>query len=637
MPVSLHPLFVALMLTVLLIAGGTSAQGSEAILRFHSDITVCRDASLQVCETINVQSAGERMVHGIHRDFTTRYHTWYGSRRVGFAVQSVTRDGMSEPYRLENIADGTRIRIGDRDCLLPPGLHTYVLTYRTDRQLRYLHNYDELHWNVTGNGWSYPILAADATITLPSHPPTERLRLAGYTGTQESQTKQLAWWNLGNGRCYFSTTGPLDPNVPLTVIVGIPKGVVAMQTPWQIFVQDNPILIYGSYAILALFLVYLLFWALVGQDPPPGTIIPRFAPPKELSPAAVRYLRKMGYDRKTFAATLISLAVKGVITIAERDNIFSIRRYGYGYGSKASQADPAVSQANGGSVTEEEEHLALTLLNISPFLLLTSENHEQIEEAMEQEQDILQRQFQGTLFFDNHAFLKFGIVLSAFLTLFVSFRAMGNPGETMSLIVGLAVTGLAVYLAATVVFKMWVNGFTEVVEQFGMLSMALYTTGAVVLLFIVGWGFLRSGFSLGLPLLLLIMGGINVLFAHMLKAPTKQGRKVLDEIDGFRMYLETAEGDRLKELYPPEKTPQLFEQYLPYAVALDVEEAWGRHFTDVLHEVDASVGGYMLSWYDSISWKINDFQHFSGALHQSLISNGASSSAMASTVPPLEK
>ena len=56
----------------------------------------------------------------------------------------------------------------------------------------------------------------------------------------------------------------------------------------------------------------------------------------------------------------------------------------------------------------------------------------------------------------------------------------------------------------------------------------------------------------------------------------------MDSIEGFREYLGVAEEDRLNALNPPEKTPELFEKFLPYAVALDCQNAWAAKFAGVL-------------------------------------------------------
>jgi hypothetical protein len=90
----------------------------------------------------------------------------------------------------------------------------------------------------------------------------------------------------------------------------------------------------------------------------------------------------------------------------------------------------------------------------------------------------------------------------------------------------------------------------------------------------------------GIPLLVaagLLALVMHLLFAWLLKAPTGEGRQLLDEIEGLRMYLGVAERDELKSLAGPGNAPTLdarrYEALLPFAMALGVEEAWTRKFT----------------------------------------------------------
>ena len=87
-------------------------------------------------------------------------------------------------------------------------------------------------------------------------------------------------------------------------------------------------------------------------------------------------------------------------------------------------------------------------------------------------------------------------------------------------------------------------------------------------------------------------------FAFIMKRPTLRGRKLLDEMTGFADYLEVAEKDELNLRNPPEKTPQLFEALLPYALALGVEQAWSEKFANVLASIRNPDGSaYSPSWY----------------------------------------
>ncbi len=83
-------------------------------------------------------------------------------------VTGVTRDGHDEPYTTESIDNGVRVKIGDKDVTLDDGPHVYKLTYITARQIGFFPKYDELYWNVTGNGWAFHMDEASATIHLPA-------------------------------------------------------------------------------------------------------------------------------------------------------------------------------------------------------------------------------------------------------------------------------------------------------------------------------------------------------------------------------------------------------------------------------------------------------------------------------------
>ncbi len=87
-------------------------------------------------------------------------------------------------------------------------------------------------------------------------------------------------------------------------------------------------------------------------------------------------------------------------------------------------------------------------------------------------------------------------------------------------------------------------------------------------------------------------------FAIIMKRPTMRGRKLLDEMLGFKDYLEIAEKDELNLRNPPEKTPQLFEELLPFALALGVDQQWSERFAGVLAAIRGPGGdGYSPAWY----------------------------------------
>jgi uncharacterized membrane protein len=117
-------------------------------------------------------------------------------------------------------------------------------------------------------------------------------------------------------------------------------------------------------------------------------------------------------------------------------------------------------------------------------------------------------------------------------------------------------------------------------------------------------------------------------FAWM-SAPTREGRALMDRIAGFEQYLSITEEDRLEAMHPPEKTPELFERYLPHAIALGVENRWADKFAAVLAaaEADPAQRGSTFGWYSGSGNAWSNPSRFAGAVGGSLASSISAASA----------
>src|SRR6185369_17273788 len=123
------------------------AQQSERILSYDSTITVHENGSITVRESIRVHANGDKIKHGIYRDFPTEYKDKLGIRKhVPFEVLSVTRDDRPEDYHTSSLSNGVRVYIGPRFSSIPPGDYTYAITYQTDRQIGFYKDREELYW-----------------------------------------------------------------------------------------------------------------------------------------------------------------------------------------------------------------------------------------------------------------------------------------------------------------------------------------------------------------------------------------------------------------------------------------------------------------------------------------------------------
>ncbi len=144
---------VARRLAFLLLLAALPCAAQERITDFHSDIRIERSGALAVVERFTVQVEGKQVKRAIVRDFLTDYRDSLGNKvNVPFKVERVTRNGAAEPFVLERLANGMRVRVGLAQAPLPHGPHTYEIAYRTARQLGFFEEHDELYWNVNGNG-----------------------------------------------------------------------------------------------------------------------------------------------------------------------------------------------------------------------------------------------------------------------------------------------------------------------------------------------------------------------------------------------------------------------------------------------------------------------------------------------------
>src|SRR5687768_172891 len=126
--------------------------------------------------------------------------------------------------------------------------------------------------------------------------------------------------------------------------------------------------------------------------------------------------------------------------------------------------------------------------------------------------------------------------------------------------------------------------------------------------------------ALGLPFALSAFGWID--------APTRAGRAMLDRIAGFKQYLSITERERLDRMHAPDDNIETFERYLPYAIALEVENRWSERFSAQLAAAQAA-GQSGFAWYSGSHSPWTD----SGGFVESIGSSLSSSISSASTAP----
>jgi hypothetical protein len=139
----------------------------------------------------------------------------------------------------------------------------------------------------------------------------------------------------------------------------------------------------------------------------------------------------------------------------------------------------------------------------------------------------------------------------------------------------------------------------SLLPRFGYLIFFIASCSSAV---IIGSFVLGVNFTWKVVVVAAVLALVNVGSLLWLRMPTESGRTLVKEIEGFRQFLQSVEQQPMDKPDAPDKHAGLYEKYLPYAVALEVEQAWGDSMialTSSFHEAESSgVRPYYLGMWD---------------------------------------
>lgn len=548
----------------------SAVQAKERIISFDVDMIVRKDASVFVRESITVFCERKEIVRGIVRDIPTRYSGVLGTiYEAPITIQSVAMDGHSTPYTVKQVVDGVIITIKDEANLLPLGRHTFVVEYIVNWQVAFFDNSSEIFWaSVPG----VSLLKACGNMYRSSR---------SITDTGDEPHEELYWNAVGTG-CRFMIE-------KATARVVLPNGVPASAIRVAGFRGEHyecDLLGFDT-SVDAQGVAY--FSTTKPLSPKNGfTIVVGWPVGFVERPSFWRCCAHFVYDNPFFLLMLFSLITLFVIAIialvrmkrANRPGIiiplfyppheilpglarFIVRQRG----DEKCLAAEIVQMAVDGFLTI---HYKPSSFGAGTYSL------KKIADLPAQESFMRKKVFEylfqrsATLVIDARWENRDSLIgAQLFLTREYERRYAGQYFDDNSFWVGL------IFLLSC-------------------LSIAL-----------IGLGMSFSGketwFGIFIGSLLLI----NLVVNKYSQTYSEVGRALVDQLAGFKLFLTTAEVERLRVVgTPPTRTPELYEKYLPYAMALDVEQEWSYQFAPIFAQY-AQVGkDYAPAWFSGQQWSL---------------------------------
>ncbi|MCJ2179820.1 DUF2207 domain-containing protein [Novosphingobium album (ex Hu et al. 2023)] len=352
--------------------------------------------------------------------------------------------------------------------------------------------------------------------------------------------------------------------------------------------------------------------------------MPVFSPPDGLTPAAVRNISRMGFDNRSFSAALVYLGVRHRLHVTQEKG---------GWLSKSTTTLTRTEAPDGNAVepvAAPEQAMLDKLFAEGGEIELKQENYKTIQAARTELDTGLGEAYEGSMFRKNSGWAAIGMLLIPLAMLAVAVVALFADTS----VAGDERVGLP-FLAAMLVAGAW--GLHRSTPQenrgcfvwAGVAALAFAAIGATFATIAVALSV--GAFVIFVPLLLL---PVAIGAFSWMAAPTAEGRRMMDRITGFKQYLSITEEARLDTIHPPEKTPELFERYLPYAIALDVENRWADRFAGVLAAAAAAgATAQTASWYSGYGNVWDDPSGFAkdmGSSFTSTVSSAATSPSSSS-------
>jgi len=459
--------------------------------------------------------------HGIRRDIPSKS---YNELPGLIEVLSVT-DESGKPRDYEASSDGEflSLAIKPSDGSFVRGRQTYVIKYSQKWVIKNYQSssgFDEFYWDINGTGWLQNFDRVSATVSLDE-------KLAEAVSLEDVSCYQGPYGsnqscdskNLTQTKLVF-TANNLAASENLTVAIPFAKNVANTKGP-DISGTLPMIIFWICLAILGLILLWAIYFRLfvVRNQGKKAFVVPQYKPAKE--PGLLNTALVARKPSHLIQALVVEAAVKGELEIqaGEKKKDFVLRRT---------------------STAKDETGLLATLGLVEAGAELNLGSAAKSRQTRE-----VASRLETFISAARRAVSKQGYFLK---------RALGLPA--------------VIFLVSLIVLAVWivVSVILDSQTEAGFVAAPLITFGPFFLFF---WLLVSK------------------------RALSAKGSEVVSYLDGLKMYIELAEKDRLEFLQSPQgallkdselkgsKVLKLYEEVLPWAILLGLQEQWGKVLTEL--------------------------------------------------------
>ncbi|WP_038033867.1 DUF2207 domain-containing protein [Thermopetrobacter sp. TC1] len=349
----------------------------------------------------------------------------------------------------------------------------------------------------------------------------------------------------------------------------------------------------GTAAVIA---IYATAWWLAGRNPSPAAIALRWEPPENLSPAQAVFLkdvvwRKVPDTHRAFTTALVSLATKRYIGIKRKTDETRL--------IQLKQADT--------TLPPEEQQLMKILFSDENQLILDKRKSKLAKDIRKRFGRELNTYIEKHFIDKNSNIIKAGIIIAVIISLVFIFFDISYILKIHS---GLFILRLGLFFASIGISPFIYRIIKFIMQSFGHKANNFHAILVLLVTLFIMFFILLPNIPmdpliikesnknflleyLSLFLVLLVLPSVIMAAWYLLPRPTPEARRLLDELEGLRMFLKSTAGHHPHQAMHLSARPMSASKYqalLPWAVALGVEQEWTSAFRKWLPPMEANYG-----------------------------------------------
>ena len=540
---------------------------AEAIKKYDVSIQINKNGTLTINEIIDYDFGDKLDRRGIIRRIPLR------SKKSGIDIykshvkmNSVKRNGKPEKYKTVKSSGEISYKIGSEDKYVDSGVSKYEFNYTMYNVVFEKDGIYQIYFNPIGQFWKVPIESGDVIISFENNQPigeNEIQQLKVFTG-KYGETGENYTIVQKSGIIKIKTNEVLEPLNGMTFRLNLKTDKI--NPTWldklKVLYYAVPLVAVGSVVILVLFIYGFVTWLLFRPVSLRKAIVPEFNIPKDISPMYAGYIKGVKKPKEILTIGMLSLLSKGYVTAEDKEGNGKNVKYRL---VANTEGNPELSTEEAtllNALSDDEENIFKkdkSYFSYQKNRKSGFEDKKNLYEASQNIMSMLENKYKSRAYKTNDKF-SYPFILGMVLVITVGMINRGTNSRANGLfddITFIAFNFLISCGIAAVIYVFIDNLFSE-----RKIFPAVLKGGIAILLLI------KTGI---IGVIIGIIPAMYIIYSKLMKKYTEKSLRQEKHLDGMKMYIKTAEANRIMKFNDVDELVEYFKGILPYAVALGVK------------------------------------------------------------------